>query len=133
MDFMTHFEYVEICNMGPEIEGITSWSVSHADGSWIKGFNAGGCRNDLESFATNSQFLMTLTDSDEDDDNMCTCVVSLIQKGTRQRKAVTDGNGCLVIGSMILLASFLGRKIYSLSNGTHKIPSYVDLILTRHS
>ena len=55
MDFMTHFEFVEICNMGPEIEGVSSWSVSHGDGSWIKGFNAGGCRNDLDSFVTNSQ------------------------------------------------------------------------------
>merc|ERR1719391_609070 len=101
MDFMANFEYVEICNMGPEIEGVTGWNVQYADGSWIKGVNAGGCRNDVHSFATNPQYIMTLTDSDEDEDDLCTCIVSLIQKGTKQRKAITDGNGCLVIGFII--------------------------------
>ena len=51
---------------------------------------------------------MTLKSPDEDSNNKskkktdtrCTLVVSLIQKGTRQRKAVTDGNGCLVIGKV---------------------------------
>ena len=52
---------------------------------------------------------MTLSSPDGDSNNKskkktdktCTLVVSLIQKGTRQRKAVTDGNGCLVIGSLL--------------------------------
>jgi len=101
MDFMANFEYVEICNMGPEIEGVTGWHVQYSDGSWIKGLNAGGSRNNVHSFATNPQYMMTLTDSDEDEDDMCTCVVSLIQKGTRLRKAISDGNGCLVIGFIL--------------------------------
>jgi len=108
MDFMGNFEYVEICNMAP-VDGVKAWSVECAHGSWVKGVNAGGSRNELESFATNSQYLMTLSSPDGDSNNKskkktdknCTLVVSLIQKGTRQRKAVTDGNGCLVIGFII--------------------------------
>ena len=54
MDFMGNFEYVEICNMAP-VDGVKAWSVECAHGSWVKGVNAGGSRNELESFATNSQ------------------------------------------------------------------------------
>ena len=51
---MGNFEYVEICNMAP-VDGVKAWSVECAHGSWVKGVNAGGSRNELESFATNSQ------------------------------------------------------------------------------
>ena len=31
-------------------------------GEWIKDISAGGSRNDLEKFATNPQYVLTLTD-----------------------------------------------------------------------
>lgn len=31
-------------------------------GQWIEGVNAGGCRNDLEKFTVNPQYLLTLTE-----------------------------------------------------------------------
>ena len=66
---------------------------------------------------------MTLSSPDGDSSNKskkktdknCTLVVSLIQKGTRQRKAITDGNGCLVIGTS-LLHSAMKFQAYRKSN-----------------
>ena len=54
------------------------------EGSWISGETAGGCRNYLDSFASNPQFRITVEDPDEDDDdNLCTAIVLLMQKGRR--------------------------------------------------
>ena len=54
------------------------------EGSWIAGETAGGGRNYLDSFANNPQFRITVEDPDEDDDdNLCTAIVSLMQKGRR--------------------------------------------------
>ena len=103
-DFMTNFDAVEICNLSPDIEGISSirsWNVQHLEGSWIEDCTAGGCRNYLDTFAMNPQYVMTLEDSDEDDDDHCTCVISLLQKGTRKKRVVTNGSGCLTIGFTI--------------------------------
>ena len=88
MDFFNNFDVVEMCNLSPDIHGVTDWNVEHLEGSWTKGVNAGGSRNTLETFATNPQFVMTLTDSDEDSDELCTCVVSLLQKMTRRNRVV---------------------------------------------
>ena len=64
------------------------------------GSTAGGCRNFISSFASNPQFKVKLTDSDDDADDLCTCLVSLLQKGSRKRKAEGTGGdgGCLTIG-----------------------------------
>ncbi len=66
-------------------------------GSWIAGQSAGGCRNYLDTFAMNPQYRVTITDPDEDDDdNLCTAIVSLMQKG---RRALRDeGLDTLTIG-----------------------------------
>ena len=59
------------------------------EGSWISGETAGGCRNYLDSFASNPQFRITVEDPDEDDDdNLCTAIVSLMQKGRRSSREV---------------------------------------------
>ena len=58
-----------------------------------------GWRNYLESFAQNPQYRITVTDPD-DDDNLCTVIVLLMQKG---RRAIGDeGMGCLTIGIAII-------------------------------
>ena len=80
----------------------------------IAGETAGGCRNFIETFASNPQFLIKLVDSDNDDDEMCTCVVSLMQKGSRKKKALSEsGGGALSIGKshclgMNYYVNFLG-------------------------
>ena len=60
-DFMRHFEKMEICNLGPDVmEEVYSmtgvkptnhtWSTNSHDGSWRRGVNAGGCRNNLSAY-----------------------------------------------------------------------------------
>ena len=68
------------------------WQVAKFEGAWISGETAGGCRNYLDSFGSNPQFRITVEDPDEDDDdNLCTAIVSLMQKGRRyvQEKKTT--------------------------------------------
>ncbi len=66
------------------------------------GSTAGGCPNDVESFSTNPQFKIVLEDSDEDEDEFCSTIISLIQKGSRGNQCSRDSEGCLPIGSLML-------------------------------
>ena len=70
-------------------------------GSWIAGESAGGCRNFLDTFASNPQFRIRVQDPDDDDeDNLCTVIISLMQKG---RRALRDeGLDTLTIGRFVL-------------------------------
>ena len=55
-------------------------------------------RNFLETFVHNPQFFVTLSVPDDDDeDGLCTLIVSLMQKGRRQLKH--EGVGMLSIGN----------------------------------
>ena len=53
---------VEICNLSPDsLTGDDGgpnfkWEVASFTGSWIAGQTAGGCRNFIDSFASNPQF-----------------------------------------------------------------------------
>ena len=74
------------------------WNVQRWDGEWIAGESAGGSRNHLETFHLNPQFHVTLTDPDEFDDyDLCTLLVSLIQKRDRNQ----DNQELLSIGFVI--------------------------------
>ena len=104
-DFMTYFEAVEMTHLMPDslddeelFQGKLQWHTKHFDGSWVTGENAGGCRNFLKTFANNPQYLVVLEDSDDDEDDLCTCIIALMQKGTRKKKAQNQSNGCLTIG-----------------------------------
>ncbi len=102
-DFRGYFDQLEICNLTPDAldEGDFSsrprWEVATFEGSWVAGQTAGGCRNYLDTFALNPQYRLTVVDPDEDDDDeLCTVIVSLMQKG---RRALRDeGLDTLTIG-----------------------------------
>lgn len=67
--------------------------------SWIRGATAGGCRNFLETFACNPQYVITLEAPEDDEHDKCTLLVALMQKNRRaQRKYGMD---CLTIGFAI--------------------------------
>ena len=90
---MTYFEGVEMTHLMPDslddeeiADGKLQWNTKSFEGSWVKGINAGGCRNFLNTFASNPQYLAVLEDSDDDEDDLCTCIISLMQKGTRKKK-----------------------------------------------
>ena len=102
-DFMTYFDGVELTHLMPnslddcEIDnGKIEWSEIHFNGTWIRGKNAGGCRNYIDTFAENPQYLVILEDGDAD--GVCTTVISLMQKGTRERKVQSLETESLPIG-----------------------------------
>ncbi|ELU01678.1 hypothetical protein CAPTEDRAFT_182806 [Capitella teleta] len=92
-DWLDNFHTVQICHMTPDTVkgggGRCEWSVSAFHGAWLPGVTAGGCGAppNQSAYWLNPQYFIRLTDPDEDDDEeLCTLVVSLVQKFTRRRK-----------------------------------------------
>jgi calpain, invertebrate len=88
-DFIMYFDRLEICNLSPdslsedcEVRSKKNWNMNLFEGEWVQGISAGGCRNYLEHFHRNPQYVMTLEDPDEVD-GTCTVVVALMQKNRR--------------------------------------------------
>lgn len=106
-DFLNHFDRVEICNLSPDSltesqqnDGKRKWEMSMFEGEWTAGVTAGGCRNFLDTFWHNPQYVITLEDPDEeDDDGKCTVIVALMQKNRRSKRNL--GMECLTIGFAI--------------------------------
>ncbi|XP_017468261.1 PREDICTED: calpain-A [Rhagoletis zephyria] len=106
-DFLNNFDRVEICNLSPDSlteeqqsSGKRRWEMSMFEGEWTQGMTAGGCRNFLDTFWSNPQYVITLTDPDEDDDDgKCTVIVALMQKNRRSKRNM--GMECLTIGFAI--------------------------------
>ena len=104
-DFVQHFEGLEICHLAPgnldvplTDKEMSYWNTAYIDGSWKRGETAGGCRNYIETFGMNPQYLTIVEDTDEDDDELCTIIIGVMQKGSRRRKAEYDEDGALIIG-----------------------------------
>lgn len=113
-DFLKYFDDLDICHLSPEslemddAESEKSyekeWILNSFEGEWVAGISAGGCRNYADSFPSNPQFIMTLQDPDEDDDEKnCTVIISLMQKNRRVRRNVGVKN--LSIGFTIFKVS----------------------------
>ncbi|ALC42605.1 CalpA [Drosophila busckii] len=110
-DFLTHFDRVEICHLSPESfsqkaadehqqSGKRKWEMSMYEGEWTPGVTAGGCRNFLDTFWHNPQYIITLVDADEEDEEgQCTVIVALMQKNRRSKR--NQGMECLTIGFAI--------------------------------
>jgi calpain len=93
-DFQANMDKLEICNLSPDSlnqgheDHDHSWVCSQYEGEWEKRVNAGGCRNYLDTFWTNPQYRISVTQVDEDDDdNTGTIIVGLMQQ-ERRRKGV---------------------------------------------
>ncbi|XP_022379380.1 calpain-9 isoform X3 [Enhydra lutris kenyoni] len=100
-DFKTHFDKVEICNLTPdalEENTLHKWEVTVHQGSWVRGSTAGGCRNFLDTFWTNPQIKLSLTEKDEGQED-CTFLIALMQKDRRKLKRF--GADMLTIGYAI--------------------------------
>ncbi|XP_066467506.1 calpain-9 isoform X2 [Tiliqua scincoides] len=100
-DFQSHFDKVEICNLTPdalEDNAVHKWEVTVHQGSWVRGATAGGCRNFIETFWTNPQIKLQLTEKDDGQDE-CTFIAALMQKDRRRLKKV--GAEMLTIGYAI--------------------------------
>lgn len=100
-DFKTHFDKVDICNLTPdalEDNTLHKWEVTVHQGSWVRGSTAGGCRNFLDTFWTNPQIKLSLTERDEGQEG-CTFLAALMQKDRRRLKRF--GANMLTIGYAI--------------------------------
>ncbi|EDO40193.1 predicted protein [Nematostella vectensis] len=101
-DFKKHFTTLEICMLGADsaMEGSSVGFESRSEhGMWRRGLTAGGCRNFIKTFHKNPQFRITLQDSDDDADDLCTVIIALMQKDRRKEKK--HGINPLTIGFSI--------------------------------
>eukprot|EP00092_Neocalanus_flemingeri_P017950 GFUD01019424.1.p1 GENE.GFUD01019424.1~~GFUD01019424.1.p1 ORF type:complete len:557 (+),score=139.71 GFUD01019424.1:131-1801(+) len=136
-DFVENFDQLEMCNLAPESMGEcqhegASWCVNQWSGEWVGGETAGGCRNFLETFVHNPQYIVTLEDPDDDDeDDLCTLIVSLMQKGRRALKH--EGAGMLSIGFVIYklkqaeqASEHLGEEYFKYTLSTARSKSFIN-------
>ncbi len=72
------------------------WKCKTYQSKWVRGVSAGGCgQNNQAKFWMNPQFLINLPDVDKDDDeNLATVIISLMQKDTRLKRVQTGTDSC---------------------------------------
>jgi len=153
-DFMANYVNLEICTLGPEvmdeISALTDtpkqqlqsasatdpkWTASQFDGAWKNGVSAGGCRNNISSFATNPQYSFTLSTPDPNDPKgECVVIIGLCQKYRRQLRS--KGLDNLPIGFAIYQVQSgqgrLDRSYFEQNNSVAKSgvangPSFINI------
>ncbi|CAF1014270.1 unnamed protein product [Brachionus calyciflorus] len=100
-DFLYFFDSIQFCHLTPESfsdeilndfrNDKISWKMISYHDEWsLKKRSAGGSGNGGDRrFWTNPQFLIKLVDVDqEDNDNMATCIIALMQKYTREKRSL---------------------------------------------
>ncbi|NXE59606.1 CAN9 protein, partial [Calcarius ornatus] len=135
-DFKMHFDKVEICNLTPDsLEDSTAhkWEVAIHQGSWVRGATAGGCRNFLETFWTNPQIKLHLTEKDDGQED-CTFIAALMQKGRRKLKKL--GAEMLAIGYSIYESpgtdGHLGKDFFRYHASKARSKTYINLREVSH-
>ncbi|XP_010011649.1 PREDICTED: calpain-9 isoform X2 [Nestor notabilis] len=130
-DFKVHFDKVEICNLTPDAlddSAVHKWEVTIHQGSWVRGSTAGGCRNFLETFWTNPQIRLHLTEKDDGQDE-CTFIAALMQKDRRKLKKL--GAEMLTIGYSIYESpgrdGHLGKDFFRYHPSKARSKTYINL------
>lgn len=138
-DFIKEFTKLEICNLGPDsldedevnARSKKKWEVNVQDGTWEPRQSAGGCRNYINTFWTNPQFRVKLTDpDDDDDDDECTMIVGLLQKDRRKKRK--EGLDMLTMGYAVYKLPEdkdgpLDEDFFKYNASTTKSPSFINL------
>ncbi|XP_078313681.1 calpain-9-like isoform X1 [Crassostrea virginica] len=121
-DFIHNFDSLEICNLTPDspVEMPKQWNTAEYHGRWQRGFNAGGRPKYRDSHWTNPQFKVTLSDTDEDGDKVCSFIVQLMQK---DRRKIKDKGEKLI---------YIGFLVYWVMQG-HVVPLKRDFFETNQS
>uniref|UniRef100_A0A8C5HA12 Calpain 9 n=1 Tax=Gouania willdenowi TaxID=441366 RepID=A0A8C5HA12_GOUWI len=125
-DFKRNYNKVEICNMTPDALTDNTkrhWEVEMLEGSWIRGSTAGGCRNYIDTFWTNPQFKLRLNDADDDDD-VCSVVVALMQKG--RRKLRKEGMDLQTIG-FAMYKDYLSKDFFRYNGSMARSKTYINM------
>uniref|UniRef100_A0A5K3EJ13 Calpain catalytic domain-containing protein n=1 Tax=Mesocestoides corti TaxID=53468 RepID=A0A5K3EJ13_MESCO len=135
-DFVSEFEKLEMCALGPQSLEMTEGSRNVAfemtieHGGWQPGVNAGGCRNFLDTFWTNPQYRVHVEDADEgDDENLGTLIVGLMQKD--RRKMRKQGADLLTIGFMIYAlkeprSGLLDMNFFKYNAAVARSPAFIN-------
>ncbi|XP_062585841.1 calpain-9-like [Saccostrea cucullata] len=100
-DFMRNFDSLDVCNLTPDspVEMPKQWHTAEYHERWMRGFNAGGRPKYRDSHWTNPHFKVTLSDTDEDGDKVCSFIVQLMQKD--RRKIKHRGEKLIYIGFLV--------------------------------
>ncbi|CAJ0936619.1 unnamed protein product [Ranitomeya imitator] len=128
-DFLRCFDTLDICNLTPDLacsDYPHPWNSNSFEGKWVRGHNAGGCRNYKGTFWTNPQFLITVEGDDEK--NACILLASLLQKD--RRKARAAGRDFLVIGFEIYKVPEQFGDLCLVSQRAEVISSLIPMALT---
>uniref|UniRef100_A0A182P1C9 Calpain n=1 Tax=Anopheles epiroticus TaxID=199890 RepID=A0A182P1C9_9DIPT len=139
-DFTRYFDRMEICNLSPDslsddefTRGKIRWEMSMFEGEWAVGSTAGGCRNYLDTFWHNPQYVIRLEDPDEDDEEgNCTVIIALLQKNRRSRRNM--GVECLTIGFAVyrvterdLAQKPLKMNFFKYNASAARSPAFINL------
>ncbi|XP_055534118.1 calpain-A-like isoform X2 [Wyeomyia smithii] len=139
-DFIRYYDRIEICNLSPDSlseeqanRGKRRWEMSTFEGEWAMGSTAGGCRNYLQTFWHNPQYVVHLEDPDEDDDEgKCTVIIALMQKNRRSRRNM--GVDCLTIGFAVyrvterdLAQKPLKMNFFKYNASVARSPAFINL------
>ncbi|XP_035793198.1 calpain-A-like isoform X1 [Anopheles albimanus] len=139
-DFTRYFDRMEICNLSPDSlsddvlsRGKIRWEMSMFEGEWAIGSTAGGCRNYLDTFWHNPQYVIRLEDPDEDDEEgNCTVIIALLQKNRRSRRNM--GVECLTIGFAVyrvterdLAQKPLKMNFFKYNASAARSPAFINL------
>ncbi|KAH9519565.1 Calpain-1 catalytic subunit [Bulinus truncatus] len=87
-DFLANFDTLDVCHFSSDtpMDVQKRWHSLEFHGRWMDNFNAGG-RPVLENTHwTNPQYLLKLSEIDEDEENVCSVIVQLMQKDRRKIK-----------------------------------------------
>ncbi|XP_072286230.1 calpain-2 catalytic subunit-like [Pyxicephalus adspersus] len=128
-DFLRYFDTLEICTLTPDSAYSNTtkpWKNNSYTGKWVRGHNAGGCRNHRATFWTNPQFLVTL--DGEEGKHHCTMLASLMQKDRRKGRAV--GRDFLSIGFEIYKVSKEFDHMTQVSQRMNLISSMIPMVLS---
>lgn len=146
-DFCHYYDRVELCNLSPDSltdddirSGKKRWEMNEYEGAWVPGVSAGGCRNYLDSFWRNPQYVIQLNDPDENDnEGLCTVIVGLMQKNRRSRSH--EGVECIAIGYAVykvteydLQDKPLKLQFFAKKSSTARSAAFINLreVSTRH-
>ncbi|TNN13428.1 Calpain-B isoform 3 [Schistosoma japonicum] len=134
-DFVSNFEKLEICHLGPqsmgEMQGNRVWEMCIEEGCWKRRVSAGGCRNFLDTFWINPQYVVSVEDPDEnDEENKGTLIVGLMQKN--RRKMRQEGADLLTIGYAVYKLpeqhqGTLDMKFFKYNASVARSPAFINL------
>uniref|UniRef100_A0A7E4URJ0 Calpain catalytic domain-containing protein n=1 Tax=Panagrellus redivivus TaxID=6233 RepID=A0A7E4URJ0_PANRE len=144
-DFYTNFEQMENCNLGPEVmdeisqmTGVQTvaeeqpWTNFEADGAWSsRAGTAGGCRNNIDTFANNPQFntAFSVASNTLEHDGKCTIITAVLQKYRRELRS--EGLDTLPIGFVVYqIDGDYGpqkRSFFEQSKPVAKNPAFINL------